>query len=66
MDKKTETMELVCARVPPKVYAALDCVRRSERRTLSQVVRNILDDWYQEWWTEQTERKQTDDPRTDA
>jgi len=47
MDKPVGTTVTVGARVPPHVRDALLSVCHSERRTLSQVVRNILLEWYE-------------------
>ena len=43
-----EQMEAVHARVPAKVYRALASAADTERRTQSQLIRNILVDWYEQ------------------
>ena len=59
MDKETELV-MVGAKVPKFVKKALVRACHSERRTLSQVIRNILLDWYEQ------QKGQTNDSRTDA
>ena len=42
---ETKTLKLVCARVSESVFRALLRACHSERRTRSQLIRIILEDW---------------------
>lgn len=56
MDEQKEPTVAVSARIPESMHKALLRVCRSERRTLSQLIRII----FQDWLKDKAERK-TDD-----